>query len=473
MPRNRILLALAVLLFGLAACQTDSSNSGQSNESSEQNSTALQSSDQSPELGKAVDPPFEKLRIPLKKHRVNCSQEQRLYLETGTEIIIPANAFVDAQGKAVQGEVSLAFREFHDATDLIISGIVMQEAKTGRSMETAGMFEIRGEQNGQEIFIAPDKSLEVRLASFTEGDHFHDFQLNEETGEWKLLSENIPLVENKTRKAKLRQLDEALPEEPIRPKTRNNKAFVFDLDLDYRKYPELQSFEGVIWEYAGNGKNDPKKNPEVFQKDWDDVQLKPSNKRGKYMLVISNDTESFSTLVQPVLTGKNYKRALAKFEQSFEKYERAKVAQKAERQRLANEAAFQRTLQVNEFGFRNCDIWSEPGRTKCLANFVVPKSSGYVASVNKATFFLIEGSNRRVIRYYGNDTHKFSFDSNTPSAVVAVLPNDQVAVFPQERFKDLPIEQFSETKEEAFDFELQQAKISSPDDLRVIIEQAL
>ncbi|NJN77433.1 MAG: hypothetical protein HC803_03155 [Saprospiraceae bacterium] len=66
----------------------------------------------------------------------------------------------------MKGKVDISYREFHDAAAIIASGIPMTNSEGDKYMETAGMFEINGSQNGQEVGIADDKEIEVKMGSF-------------------------------------------------------------------------------------------------------------------------------------------------------------------------------------------------------------------------------------------------------------------------------------------------------------------
>src|SRR6478736_1263421 len=56
----------------------------------------------------------------------DASQPQHLELPSGSFIDIPANAFVDGKGNPVTGKVKLSFKEYHDAADIILSGIPLE-----------------------------------------------------------------------------------------------------------------------------------------------------------------------------------------------------------------------------------------------------------------------------------------------------------------------------------------------------------
>jgi hypothetical protein len=64
-------------------------------------------------------------------------------------------------------------------------------------METAGMFEIRAAAGEQVLKLASDKNIEVRLASFTDGNEYSFYQLDETQKNWSYKGTARPEVNEK------------------------------------------------------------------------------------------------------------------------------------------------------------------------------------------------------------------------------------------------------------------------------------
>lgn len=119
-------------------------------------------------------------------HVVDASKESKFYYRTGTEVVIPKNAFVDAAGRPVTGEVLIDYREFRDPIDFIVSGIPMTYSENGvvHNFESAGMFEINASVNGKEVFLANGKNVKVNLALNDSAEKYDFFKFNAESGAW-------------------------------------------------------------------------------------------------------------------------------------------------------------------------------------------------------------------------------------------------------------------------------------------------
>ncbi|MCP4441793.1 MAG: hypothetical protein GY810_23040 [Aureispira sp.] len=426
----------------------------------------------------AVRPPIQGVNVPFQKYKVPVDEGMTIKIETGTVIKIPAQAFVDKDGNPVTGEVEISYREFHDAADVIASGIPMVNPETGEYMETAGMFEIRGKQDGQEVFVKEEKNISIDLASYNEGADFDFFELGEKDCHWKTLisSEGGQLVPqvNTARKEGLAKLDKELPNRPIRPVTSDQtKNFVFDLDVNYSKFPELKPFKGIVWEYIGTKNEDnPEKNDWIFKVDWDKITLN-KDASGDFKLVLNKlgkDDKRFATNVRPVLQGKDMKKALASFESKMAEYQKIAKLQQGERERLGNEAKLLRSLMVSGFGIFNCDKWTGRGNILCYANFSYEGDAEVVEDVNRMTVYLVTKSRRGILRLGTSRTMSFRFSPNDENTLVAVLPNSKIAVFSSKDFAALDLEKV-ENKEYDFQLKTSDITIKSVEDLRDVIDK--
>ncbi|MEM7105466.1 MAG: hypothetical protein AAF502_20180 [Bacteroidota bacterium] len=428
-----------------------------------------------PLLVKAVNPPFENFDVPFNDYSVNAVEGKVIKLKNGTVIKVPKNAFVDENGNPIEGDVTIKYREFHDAASIIASGIPMANRDDyGKYMETAGMFEINGEVNGKPINVAPDKTIEVNMASFVQGNDFDFFYLDEAECKWVTKGKTEPVV-NQVRVEKEKAIA-PVPSKPAEPAKRNKENFVFDLDINYSTFPELKGFKNVVWEYAGSkDAEDPEKNPWVFKTDWTSVELLPmkNDDLSKYVLKLRSGKNTFTTYVKPVLSGNDYEAAMAEFKKLNNIYMKAKEAMKVERERIEQEAELLREFQIADFGIFNWDIWKMPKRIAVKAEFDFDEAID--TDMNKISVFLVSGDNRSVIRYTPKNFNMFSFDPNEENRMLAILPGNKVVVFSKEDFKKLNIESIRKgaANGQSFKFEMKDSGevISSMDQLRHVIDK--
>ncbi len=387
----------------------------------------------------AVAPPIKGVDVPFQFYTLTTDEPKEINTPNGSRITIHANAFVDKNGQLVEGEVDIRYREFHNAAEIIASGIPMHNPDNGAYMQTAGMFEIKGEQNGKEIFIAANKPLHVEMGSKIEGDAFSFYQLGPKDCRWE--DKGTQAAKPNQRKLTcLRQLDEEL--ETAKPKfvksTQTNN-FVFDLEIDYRRRPELKAFKNVVWEYTGQGSN-PEQNEWIFEAGttWNSIDLNPLD-NGYYQLVFTGSGKEFSTTVRPVLSDEDYDKALAEFNQrSLAEYEAIKAKQASIREGAEAQMDLMRSFNVNDFGIYNWDIWKNGNRLKChlKPEFDILAEESFEQTGNRrVSFFLVSDDSRSVVRYDGSDLDKFSFNPEEENMLVAVLPNGRAALAKNEDFK--------------------------------------
>lgn len=413
--------------------------------------------------------PFENVDVAANNFEMNADKANTFSLPNGTSIQVPANAFVDADGNVIKGKVKISYREFHNAADIIASGIPMKYDSAGTSSDfiTAGMFEMNGSCNGSEVFISNDKSITVNMASFAGGSGYNFYALDKDKGNW-IYQGKVSPQENLAKKAKMEVLGEK-PTQPVMPEKYDGKAFVFDLDLDYKHYPELKELNGIVWQYAGkNEESDPSKNSALFNQRWTNVQLTPTGEGATFELTLSNYATSCKTTVKPVLKGKSYEKALVKFQQKMKVYNEKLQARSAEEARLKSEADLIRSFSVKSFGIYNWDMqYKNPDVIRVAANFEFDKPVD--TDINKVDVYMIIGDGRAVIRYPQYDWERFSFKPGDENKLIAVLPGNKVAVFTDSDFKKIDVSRIQDGQGYTFRLKTIDKKISSLNDLDKVL----
>jgi hypothetical protein len=107
---------------------------------------------------------------------------------SGTTISIPANAFEDANGALVTGNIDITYREFRDPVDIVLSGIPMTYDTGGvvENFESAGMFEINASQNGNEVYLREGVKIDMNFAVVDTASTFNFYRLDEKKG-WEYI----------------------------------------------------------------------------------------------------------------------------------------------------------------------------------------------------------------------------------------------------------------------------------------------
>ena len=406
---------------------------------------------------------FKNFDVKFQSHAITTETGGTISLENGTTIQVPANAFVDANQQPVKGKVEIEYREFHTPSQIIASGIPMTYDSAGSSHQfvSAGMFEIQGKCEGEEVFIADDKSLQVNMASFQDGDDYNFYSLDESNGQWSFKGNNEPQV-NQTKAAKMADVPE--PVEPIIPEKYDGKSSVLDLDVDYTYQPELKAFHGIMWQ----PEEDLSKKKELTEQNWSKAEVNRSETPGRYQLTFRNAKSKFTTWVKPVLSGSNYEAAMAKFQASMNDYAAAKEARKKREERLAKEADLLRSFQVSNFGIYNWDrIYKTPNAVKMVADFKVDGVDN--VTLAEMTVFLITESDNAVVRYDARSRNMFNFDPNKENKMLAVLPDDRVAVFSPEDFKKCKFSFGNSPGSYTFHLKMKESVLASMDDLDDVI----
>lgn len=333
----------------------------------------------------AVKSPSVKLNVPYTSYRVSGANGGSVTHNKATKIKVPANSFVDKQGQDIRGDVTIEYREFHHPADIIVSGIPMTYDSAGHryNLESAGMFDIRGYHNGEPVFIKPDKSLEVELASQNAENRFNQYYFDTVAGNWLYMKRDLAVATPLTRAAaaklpgaappssslltalkndievtlpkridsvkviyvkKVAQLPR--PKSPLKPAAPTKGRPTFKLDGSYNEFPELAAFDNVIFEVGPENTNYSK---EFHSITWSDVNVKQGPDKGRnYYLNLTYRNRTERLVVYPVLTGTDLEKANDIYDDKLAQYDQLVEKRQADEKRLMDEMQAKQQAYMNQ-----------------------------------------------------------------------------------------------------------------------------
>ncbi len=402
---------------------------------------------------------------------INVQEEHVLTTELGSTITIPKDAFVDEDGNPVEGEVKISFQEYHSASDVILSGIpmhIVSENGELEAFETAGMFEIKGQdEGGNEIRVAADKTLAIELASFKEDNDFNFYALDEEKGTWTELSKNTQAVNNQARSSVELELGPE-PTPPVQIQKANSTDFVFDLAVDSKLNPEFSTFDNVLWKLE----DEKSVNKELFKNTISNPKLECVDRaKSTYLLTGMSKAKNVNARVQPVLFGSNWRKAQAKFNAKFGEYQ-AKIERRKKRENeMLRMAKFQRNLSISNFGIFNCDRFSrmkEQKKVRFSAVFLLPALK---KTIDNAFLIIKKGLNREAVPVSGLSASNFIYSPDENNTLITFDEDGNVYEFTNARFEEITSMNLRPTDEYSFKLKTTGVNIANQDDLDDYLDQ--
>lgn len=453
-----------------------------------------------------VHPPLENVPSPqFASMKINANEGGVYKHRTGSRIVIPKAAFINDKGALIEGEVDIKYREYHDFVDFFLSGIPMTYDSAGVQyiLESAGMMEVYAEQNGKRVRMAPGKDLNVELVSYINmpsinvAPNYNIYKLDKDKKNWIYtdidnitileeeketveLDKNSPLYSaqknlkeeleriNKEEKDQLSSLETTLPlpAAPLRPQQSNGSNTVFDLDITEQSQLE-DVYDGSLWQVSPRS---DVKAADMFR-NADGFSVKKVNELD-YELTLTMGTNAQKILVNPVLSGDAYDRAVADFDEKLAAFNRLMSERAtqlaAEKEALQNKLAAARTLananykkaledlkangldvgatdlmirrkivnrfKATEFGIWNCDRPLPPNVQLLQASFETNKGT----KLNNHTAYLVDKSKNTVNRFLATDGAKIAFNRSSQNLLWIVTEDNKVAVFRNEDFKNVP-----------------------------------
>lgn len=98
---------------------------------------------------------FAGLELKEQSYTINTSKTETLEYKSGTKITIPEESFVDKNGTAVTGIVSVKYLEYREPTEFILANIPMDfhDGTENYHFNSGGMFKINASKDGETVFL--------------------------------------------------------------------------------------------------------------------------------------------------------------------------------------------------------------------------------------------------------------------------------------------------------------------------------
>ena len=297
-----------------------------------------------PEDTECIKAPIVSVDIPFEVFEINPSVDNELTLNNGSTIRIHAGSIETVSS----GNVLIKTRVFEDKTSAFLAGIPMDFQKS--AFESAGMIEVRGEQNGTPVTIKQDRPIEISLKLFKDHEGFDFFALDDKSGNWDLYpceykgaeaapeetlekatqnSETAAIhKEIKVIKRNIAEKDSEL-NQIVLPKKESfylpkNEKYIFTLDYNKRDFPELAVLGPINFEAYPNQSN----YENIFEKSWSNFTIEEV--QGKYKVTFSDKMSKEELTVRPIVTG-------VRLDEAMEEYNEAKGAAEADRMVIEHE----------------------------------------------------------------------------------------------------------------------------------------
>lgn len=313
------------------------------------------------ETKKFINPISDKANITYNKYKINTKNGCTI-THNKSKLTIPVNSFIKKNGEDVKGEIEIEYREMHNQAEILASGIPMTYDSAGiiYHFESAGMVDIKGNQNGEEIFIKPGKNICIEMASINESPKFNLYSLDTTTRKWNYkgkdkvsvtinseiasnksatdASKKINLVKIEKKIAAIEREKDSLKKladskinslvklnEPKKPKETSTTKKPFFLDIDIKEHPELKVYQNIAFVSGDENINYTKEFNEII---WTNAKLSEGTKKGEnYTLDLYLRKRHEKLIVYPVLKGKNLETALKEYQKKFEEYQQVSKKQ--------------------------------------------------------------------------------------------------------------------------------------------------
>jgi hypothetical protein len=347
--------------------------------------------------GPYINPPFKDLNVQYKKYYLDAERGGMITYKTGSKVVIPSNAFSDMNGNPLKGKVEIRYKEFHDAVDFLVSGIPMTYDSAGvkYQLESAGMVEVLGFQNGKPVRIAKGKTLKIQMASEYEGGIYNLYFLDTLSRNWSFRGKDkvvfatpgwdtscsvmagdsiVTDVYRNTKGYSLEEYGESdnskslnevesaqkeiakiEKEKPAKPKKAVDERYRFNIDVTPQEFPEIYEYKGLLFEVGPENKNF---NSGMYNMNWDEVEMKQGIPGINYNLTFTKAGKAQTFIVYPVYEGKDSVAIMKLYRQKYSAY-KTKLEKRKEEERKKQEAYAMELKKMEEERVTSQKSWVE------------------------------------------------------------------------------------------------------------------
>ncbi len=263
-----------------------------------------------------IQPPIAGADIPSETYVISAEKGDMIFYKSGSIVSFPPNAFVDANGKIVSGDVKVTYREFSDPVDFFVSGIPMtyDSANTSYSFESSGMCEILASKDGVPLYVNQKSKPEINLMTGNSDEAHNLYYLDTVQKKWiNKGKSSVNVMSNPTEeKIEPTPAKEPLTEVLPKPQKASGQRPAFSVEIDPASVPELKPYNNLEFEIDESEKN---YNPNDAKTEWEDVAVVKGNKKGTYIVTFTKGKRKVSYVTHPVFEENNYAEARKVFEQ--------------------------------------------------------------------------------------------------------------------------------------------------------------
>ncbi len=439
-------------------------------------------------LAAFIHPPLQGVDVLDSIYEIDPASDTVIGYLNGSSIHIPAQAFLDKQGKTVKGIVQLHYREFHDAVDFFLSGIPMTYDSAGKifCFKSAGMLDISAFQYENQVFTNPAAPITVKLSSDVTEGRFNIYYLDTAQKKWEYINQDFvrPLMGDGQPAEAFSPFKTPIKASGIQPK--------FAIVFDKKQFPELATYDGVSFEVTADEKY---YDPKLAMKEWDQVKLARHPDGIHYLVTFMNPGEEHVFKVQPVFSGVDYTRAMLLYDGKMKNYEsmlakNKEIADQKKRKLDSADASRNKKMRSVNSGMKTdmrFDADKETTSSLIFRLFTIsrfgiwnsdcPKSlpQGKIisarfmdAKANPLEFdhvYLVEKGRKLMYSYYPDQFDKFSYNPASTNLLWAVTKDGKLAVFGPEEFEKIKADKDSSN----FTMKLLERKISSVFEVKVLL----
>lgn len=149
----------------------------------------------------SIFPPTSKnIKIPFDKWLMTTTAKKEFASINGTRVIIPANAFVTAEGKTYKGKATIHFRSLNEVLPMMLSGIPLlyDSNEMIYVFESAGAFELYAfSAAAEQLYLNKSAIVTVKYKCYNSEFAMNLYHWDQDDNNWVFQSKNKTIIKSK------------------------------------------------------------------------------------------------------------------------------------------------------------------------------------------------------------------------------------------------------------------------------------
>ena len=361
--------------------------------------------------------PFPNISVPYQSFLVDPIFGGHIYLQDGSQIMVPPYAFADAEGKVVEQTVTISIRRFNTGAALVTSGLPIPDNGDGKRKALTASFEIKAFSNQTNIMVAEGKELQVLHGCNCALNAYDVFYYRSPEEAWE--PQDLTYFKVNMVKRELQAQPLQVPPPPAEIAAAEAEDSLVNIDYPLYRVPALRMYPRISWKYVDG---------EFPEEEAEKLFLKKDTISQNYLYVAVTGEDTFVATITPRVLPRDSADARMRYDRALAQWQKANEAVQFEAENLDQLSDYLYEVPIKQFGYYGLTE-EMPGTAEAAGVKFLYK--GKEVKPRLAYVLSPEG---HLLNRLQQPVEKLIIRKKNEALLLLIFENNQAAVIPKEKF---------------------------------------